>query len=94
MRDDASLARLVAQQLLDNALIEAGLLPDPREMLERTTAIMAATFDVDGIEAELRARRADILKAKSVTPKAAAPGIKKDGLGAGAEKKGGRSCSL
>lgn len=38
---DASLAKLIAEQLFDNALIAAGLLEDTREMLPRLNEILA-----------------------------------------------------
>lgn len=40
---DAELAKLVAEQLYDNALVAAGLIEDPREMLPRITKILENT---------------------------------------------------
>ncbi|KAJ2764166.1 hypothetical protein IWQ57_005271, partial [Coemansia nantahalensis] len=39
---DEELARKIAMQLLDNALIAAGILDDPRSMLKRLNEILAA----------------------------------------------------
>ena len=38
------IAELVAAQLLDNALIAAGLIDDPRQMLSRLNDILASTI--------------------------------------------------
>jgi len=40
---DIALAKLVAEQLYDNALVAAGLIEDPREMLPRLTKILSNT---------------------------------------------------
>lgn len=40
---DIALAKLVAEQLYDNALVAAGLIEDPREMLPRLTQILSNT---------------------------------------------------
>ena len=37
-------ATLVARQMLDNALISAGLMEDPREMVQRMYALMGAAL--------------------------------------------------
>jgi molecular chaperone HtpG len=42
---DANLAQLVASQLLDNALLSAGLLDDPRAMGQRMNDILAQTLN-------------------------------------------------
>lgn len=39
-KEDESLAGIVAEQILDNALIAAGLIQDPRTMVERIYRIM------------------------------------------------------
>ena len=39
------LAKLVAEQLFDNALIAAGLLDDPRSMLPRITELLKASMN-------------------------------------------------
>lgn len=38
------IAKLVAEQILDNALIAAGLVDDPRMMLTRLNEILVATL--------------------------------------------------
>ncbi|KAJ1893578.1 TNF receptor-associated protein 1, mitochondrial, partial [Kickxella alabastrina] len=40
---DEDLARKVAQQLLDNALIAAGIMDDPRSMIKRLNDILVST---------------------------------------------------
>jgi hypothetical protein len=47
----APLARLVAEQLLDNALIAAGLVDDPRSMLPRLAALLEAVAGLPGAAA-------------------------------------------
>ena len=42
--DRADVAKLVAEQMLDNALISAGLIDDPRSMISRLNEILVNTL--------------------------------------------------
>ena len=42
--DQAAVAKLVAEQMLDNSLIAAGLIDDPRGMIARLNEILTATL--------------------------------------------------
>jgi TNF receptor-associated protein 1 len=42
--EKSAVAKLVAEQILDNALIAAGLVDDPRMMLSRLNEILVATL--------------------------------------------------
>ncbi|MES1920102.1 TNF receptor-associated protein 1, mitochondrial, partial [Bonamia ostreae] len=59
MKEEEPLAKKVAEQMLDNAMIAAGLIKDPREMLARLGEIMTAAMDVEGIEMELKEKKAN-----------------------------------
>ncbi len=43
-KSNEALATLVAEQLMDNALVAAGLMDDARSMLPRLNEILAATL--------------------------------------------------
>jgi len=47
-KGDASLAQQVAEQILDNALVAAGLLEDPRAMLQRLNGLLEKLLAKDG----------------------------------------------
>lgn len=43
-QEDAAFARVVAEQVFDNALISAGLVINPRDMVERINQILEKTL--------------------------------------------------
>jgi HSP90 family molecular chaperone len=47
MHGNTGVAPLIAQQLMDNALITAGLIDDPRMMIPRLNDILLATLKKD-----------------------------------------------
>lgn len=65
---DEALARVVAEQLVDNALVAAGLVDDPRSMLPRLAALLET---VVGLGAAGAPRAAD-LEAKRFVSRAEA----------------------
>ena len=45
--DDPALAKLVAEQIFDNAMVAAGILDDPRSMIPRMNDLLAKVVSKD-----------------------------------------------
>ena len=85
-RGGDTVARLATEQVLDNALIAAGLVEDPREMLPRLNQILAELLSVEDAAAKVKKDTKEATGGEAVTGGDAKGAENTDGEEAGEKK--------